>query len=293
MNYTELIDKIVNKKILLNELANIKIDYLEYNNLDIKDFIKEYQSYLNNSSKIVKLLDGLDGINFQFTEDLFSNHLANGLHDEITLWYIKKFPNDNRFLIDAPLSIEAYRAYGFPLKTLLSNGFEPNFEGIDWFFFKGNYEAGKEMCLECYYLLLAHGYKFSNPLVFYSLFTFISYQIKPEYPYQFKKSSIPIDLEKFMGLEQVNKWFQTDPIVITESHLQNFLDLKYYNSREQIIEELVNELGFIKNKFIKWPNVILNLHNYNSDQMDRTQLDICKYPLIGLDDNLEQEEFLI
>ena len=36
MNYTELIDKIVNKKILLNELANIKIDYLEYNNLDIK-----------------------------------------------------------------------------------------------------------------------------------------------------------------------------------------------------------------------------------------------------------------
>ena len=77
MKYTELIDKIVNKKILLNELANIKIDYLEYNNLDIKDFIKEYQSYLNNSSKIVKLLDGLDGINFQFTEDLFSNHLAN------------------------------------------------------------------------------------------------------------------------------------------------------------------------------------------------------------------------
>ena len=48
-----------------------------------------------------------------------------------------------------------------------------------------------------------------------------------------------------------------------------------------------------KNKFIKWPNVILNLHNYNCDQMDRTQLDICKYPLIGLDDNLEQEEFLI
>jgi len=294
MDYNEFIEKIKNKKISLNEISKKIICYKD-NNLTLKEFIIQYQNYNNNPDKILELLDGLDILKYKFDEDLFSAHLTDGLNDEITLWYMQKFPSNNKLLLDATLSIEAYRGYGFPLKTLLSNGYKPNFEGIDRFFFKGHYDGGREMCYECYYLFLEHGYKFTNPLVFYCLFMEISYSIdsKNQNKLKFKNSSIRIDLEKLMNFDEVKKWFDTNPIIINEEHLQNFLDLGYYDSREKIIEELVNEMGFIKNKFIIWPNVIINFSNYTCEHMDRSQTDICKYPLIGYNDNFEQNDFLL
>lgn len=297
MNHINVIDKIIDNTISLNEILKISICYNNKTNLDIKEFIKQYQNYQNKPHKILELLNGLDMINYKFDDELFSDHLINGLHDEITLWYINKFPanneKNNKFLLDATLSIEAYRGFGFPLKTLLLNGYKPNFKKIDWFFFKGNYDGGQIMSYECYYLFLEFGYEFANPLMFYCLFMSISYNIYPTLPPRFKNSSIKIDLEKLMNFNEVKKWFEKNPIEINETHLQNFLDLEYYNSRDEIIEELVNEMGFIKNKFIKWPNIIINFNNYNCDKMDRTQTKICKYPLIGYNDNFEQNDFLL
>lgn len=299
MLFTELVNRIINKTISLEELENVKISYSRYDNLSIKEFIKEYQSYSNKPDKILELLEGLDNLGWNFDSELFLDHLANGLYDDVTLWYIQKFPADtyninNKFLVNAALSIEASKSYGFPLKTLLANGFDPNVKGIDWFFFRGNYEGGCESSYQCYFILLQNGYKFSNPLVFYSLFSSISYNIEPNLPFRPKKNKyIPIDFVKLFDFPEVCKWFETNPIIITDEHIENLIELDYFYSREDIIENLINEIGFIKNKFIKWPNVIINISNYTPDNMDRTQLNICKFPLIGLSDNLVQEEFLL
>lgn len=299
MEYKILLDKIIKNKISIGELEKIKINYNKYENLDLIDFIKEYQNYNNKADNILELLDGLDRIGYKFNDELFSNHLINGLNDEVTIWYINKFPpndkfqDNNKFLIDASLSIEAYRGYGFPLKILLSNGFNPNFNGIDWFYFKGHYDGGQEVCFEAYDLFFKYGYKFSNPLMFYVLISKISYEIEPNPPLRLANSLIQIDIQKFMEYDEIKKWLQMNIIVINESDLQNFLDLKYYNSRDQIINELINEICFIKNKFIKWPNILLNFDNYKPDQMDRSNINMCKYPLIGFVDKFIQEEFII
>lgn len=292
MDYRDLLEKINNNKICIKELLQIKINYENNNDLNLIDFIKEYQNYNNKPEDILELLDGLDMIRFEFTEELFSDHLINGLHDDVTLWYINKFSN-NKFLVDAALSIEAYRGYGFPLKILLSNGFNPNFSGVDWFYFKGHYDGGREVCFEVYDLFFDYGYKFSNPLTFYVLTSHISYEIKQNLPLKLTNSSIKLDIKKFLDQNEMKKWLQMDLIEIKESDLQNFLELGYYSSREQIITELIDEICFIKNKFIKWPNILLNIDNYSPNNKNRDDTNNYKYPLIGFNDKFEQEDFII
>lgn len=288
MKYKLLVKKIINKQILIEDLLKIKILYEDKISYGIDDFIKKYQHCINsNEDEILILFQALNNLGFNFTEDHFTHHLIHGLYDKVTEWYINsnaKF-RKNEFLIYAAMGTQGARCYGFPLKCLLTNGFAPNFESIDLFWYHGFNDGSKNCCIECYELLLNYGYKFSNPLVVCDILSYISFLIIPEPPLNSYEININLLYHK-----EIIKYFNMDFIEIKEEHIQKFIELKYYSKRENIFDDVINNLCWKKNKFFKWPNVIININDYTRTNNIDTK--IYKYPKIGFDDNFIQSEYL-
>lgn len=237
MNYKKLKNKILKNKITLKELH----DYT-----DMDRFIEEYQHCINNNEEdIIELFDALVNIGFYFKPGHFSHHLEHGLYNKVTEWYLEqdeKF-RDNNFLLDAMYGIEGDECYGYPLRCLLSNGFNPNLvESMDHFwYYQESIGNSRELLFEHYELLLEYGYIFSNPLVVCDILTFFSFIIKEE-PLQ----SIYIDPKKFMDFPEIKKYMEMDYIEIKEEHVQQIVEYGYKENREAVIEEVINGLKFQK-----------------------------------------------
>jgi hypothetical protein len=299
MDYKKIIKKIFKKKITLEELKKIEIKVnFKFNHTitcDIDRFIKEYQHCINNNEEnIIKLFNALVEMGFEFKSEHFSHHLEHGLYDEVTKWYLElddKF-RDNKYLLDAIYGIQGARCYGNPLRCLLSNDFNPNLvEAMDYFWYQYNFDGGcHESCYKCYELLLEHGYKFSNPLVICDILSDLSLLINRYAP--LRSSYIDIDLDKFINFTEIQKYLKMEYIEIKKEHIQQFVNLGYKENYDLVIKDIVNELGFGKNNFIKWPNIIINIDNYKKNDMNRNHTAIFKYPLIGFNDDFIQNEFI-
>ena len=277
MDSTVFIKKLCKNKIKLEELDTLEINYDIYDSININYFIENYQCN-EDVDDILILLNGLKNIGFKFTQSHFESYLADGKFEDIIDWYMdlgNEF-NEDHFILDAAYSIEKEDCL---LEALLQRNFNPNFEGIDIFWFDGHYDGGYESCCKTYYLLLKYGYKFQNPLMFCMLVGSISCMFKERFEF---------DIEEFFNFPEIKKYMEMEYIEIKDEHLREFLKLEYFHKCENL-DQYFQDLGFMNNPTIKWPKIIITIDKYVKNEVDihsygTNKLEDFQYAFIGFEE---------